>query len=192
MSIKKPLFALVALSVLLTGIATPVLAHETQAVDGYDVTFGGADEPLITDERMWLEFEIVDTETGAPAAGHAENLTVSVQTSEAEKTPLELSEKHGEPGVYEAPVVFAEPGDYVVHLEGHLDGVDVHTHFEKTVTDRAELEYPASESEAAGNSTDSQPNDERPDEAGFGSGSIALAGLGLGTVIGAVLLRRRR
>lgn len=55
MSSKKPLIALVGLGILLAGITTPAMAHDTQTVDGYDITFGGAEEPLITGERMWLD-----------------------------------------------------------------------------------------------------------------------------------------
>lgn len=187
MSFKRPLIALVVLVTVMTGIATPVMAHETQNVEGYDITFGGADEPLITGERMWVEFEIVNNETGEPVTDQAENLTVSVQTAESEKTALELSEKHGEPGVYEAPVLFTEPGDYVVHLEGSVGGTEVHTHFEKEVQDHTALEYPSDESQTEDGDSESQT-----DEAGFGSLSVAIVGIGAVAAIGTLLLRRRR
>lgn len=118
------------------------MAHEEQTVEGNDVTFGGADEPLITGERMWLEFEIVDNETGEPVANQSETLIISVQKPGKEKVPLDVTEKHGEPGVYEAPVIFTEPGDYIIHLQGTLDGAEIHTHFEKEAHDRTALKYP--------------------------------------------------
>lgn len=180
-------------ALLLVGAVGPVAAHETQEVEGYEVTFGGADEPLITGERMWLEFEIVDAESGEPAENLSENLTASVQTSGHEKTPLELSAKHGERGVYEAPVVFTQPGDYVVHLEGTIDGADVHTHFEKEVQDRADLEYPATDSDADTSGNESQTEENETQSAGFASGPT-LAGVGAVALVAAVLtvfLRRR-
>ncbi len=89
-------------ALVLISAVGPALAHETQAVAGNEVTFGGADEPLVTGERMWLEFEIVDAESGDPVENVSENLTVSVQMEGHEKTALESSDKYGEPGVYEA------------------------------------------------------------------------------------------
>ncbi|QLK27261.1 FixH family protein [Natrinema zhouii] len=192
MAFKKPLIALVMLAVLMTGIATPGMAHETQNVEGYDITFGGADEPLITGERMWVEFEIVNNETGEPVTDQAENLTVSVQTAESEKTALELSEKHGEPGVYEAPVIFTGSGDYVVHLEGSVEGTEVHTHFEKEVRDHITLEYPSDDSQTEGGDSESQTDDSQTDEAGFGSLSVAIVGTAVVAGIGTLLLRRQR
>ncbi|ELY69695.1 FixH family protein [Natrinema versiforme] len=192
MTLKKPLVALVVFGLLLTGSATPALAHNTQNVEEYDITFGGAEEPLITGERMWVEFEIVDNETGEPVANQAENLTVSVQLSGGEKTALELSEKHGEPGVYEAPVIFTEPGEYVVHLEGSLDGTQVHTHFEKEVHDHTELEYPNNGSQTTENGDGSQNDSDQTDKAGFGPLNIVIVGLSLVAAIGALLLRTQR
>jgi len=192
MTSKKLLIALVVFGLLMAGSATPALAHDTQNVEGNDITFGGAEEPLITGERMWLEFEVVDNETGEPVTNQAENLTVSVQLSGSEKTALELSEKHGEPGVYEAPVIFTEPGDYVVHLEGSLEGTEAHTHFEKEVHDHTELEYPNSGSQTAENGEESQNGSNQTDEAGFGSLNIAIVGISLVAAIGALLLRTQR
>lgn len=189
---KKALIAFAVLGMLTAGIATPVAAHETRTVEGYTITFGGADEPLITGERMWMEFEIVDDRTGTPVSNQAENLTVSVRTSGSEKTALELGAKHGAPGVYEAPVLFTEPGDYVVHLEGSLEGTEVHTHFETRVRDHADLEYPASEPETTTEGEDSRTGTERNDAARFGSVGIAVAGIGFVAAIGALLVRTRR
>lgn len=53
-------------------------AHDTETDGGYDVTFGGADEPIITGERQWLEIEIVDAESGEPIEDAGESLTVTV------------------------------------------------------------------------------------------------------------------
>jgi hypothetical protein len=189
----KRLLVAGAIAVVLVGTVGPAAAHATQNVDGNEITFGGAEEPLITGERMWLEFEIVDAESGEPVENLSENLTVSVQTGEHEKTPLEVSEKHGEPGVYEAPVVFTESGEYVVHLEGTIDGSEVHTHFEKVVHDRSALEYPgnASQSDTASASSDDGSQSRM---AGFGSGTTTAVALGVFGVLAtgvAFALRRR-
>ncbi|SEW10118.1 FixH family protein [Natrinema salifodinae] len=192
MHYRKSLFALVIIAMLLTSVVGPATAHESQDVEGYEITFGGSDEPVITGERMWLQFEIVDNETGEGVTNQSENLTVSVQTEGSDKTALEVSEKHGEPGVYEAPVIFTEPGDYVAHLEGSLEGTEVHTHFEKEVQDHTELEYPADDSQATDDGDESQTDANQTEEAGFGPMAVAVAVFGIVVTIGVVLFRQQR
>lgn len=192
MRYHKQVITLVIVTVLMASAASPAVAHETQEVEGYDVTFGGADEPVITGERMWMEFEIVDNETGEPVENQSETVTVSVQTAGSDKTALNVSEKHGEPGVYEAPVIFTEPGEYVVHLEGSLEDTEVHTHFEKEVHDHTEIEYPGEASESVDGGDESQTDENQTEEAGFGSFSVAIAAISVVGAIGAFLLRRRR
>ncbi|WP_226006679.1 FixH family protein [Natrinema salinisoli] len=193
MQFAKRLLVVGTIAVVLLGAVGPAVAHETQDLDGNEVTFGGADEPLITGERMWLEFDIVDAESGDPVENLSENLTASVQTGDHEKTALEISEKHGEPGVYEAPVVFTESGDYVVHLEGNIDASDVHTHFETEVRDRAELEYPDTDSETNDTSTSSADgNQTRLSGIGSGGGTVVAVGAIGVLAIGVAVVRRRR
>lgn len=148
MNYYKPLFGVGLIVVLLIGAMSLVGAHETREVEGYDVTFGGEDEPIVTGERMWLQLEIVDNETGEPVEGQADTLKISLQKLGNEKVPFEVSESHGEPGVYEVAVIFTEPGEYVIHMEGSIDGTEVHTHFETEVHDHTELEFPGDDAQA--------------------------------------------
>lgn len=39
---------------LMAGDVNLVITHETKTVEGYDLTFGAVDEPLITGERIEL------------------------------------------------------------------------------------------------------------------------------------------
>lgn len=192
------LVAVFLLGTVLVGVATPVAGHDTQTVDGYEITVGGAAEPLITGERMWVELEVVDNETGAPVEGQAETLEMYVQTAGRDRAELEVSEKHGENGTYEAPVIVTEPGDYVVHVEGQIEGTDVHAHFETTVQDRTELEYPSNGSQTADDLADdgneAQIGTSQIEGTGGGSSSslvpaAAIAGVG---TLGALAVRRRR
>lgn len=178
MRYQIPAIALVLLAVL-AGAAGPATAHETRTVEGYDVTFGGAEEPLITGERMWLEVEIVDNESGEPVTGQAETLRMYVQNEGNERGEINLSEAHGENGVYEAPVVFTEPGEYVVHLEGSIGDAEVHTHFETEVHDRSEIEYPGAESQTVNSNDDSRTDDNQTEAAVFGFDSVAVAVMGI-------------
>ena len=140
---------------------------------------------------MWLEFEIVNNETGEPVTNLSDNLTVSVQTEGHKKTPLELSSKHGAPGVYEAPVIFTQPGNYTVHLEGTINGTQVHTHFEKEVQDREKLKYPADGSQT-GNENKSSTDDNQTEQAAFSSFGTAMVGIAGVATGGVYLLRRQR
>lgn len=133
---------MVATVVLAMVAVAPATAHESEEIDGYELTFGGADEPVITGERMWLQLSIVD-EDGEPVSDQAETLQWQVEKpGEEDPVALEVSEAHGDPGVYEAPVVFTEPGEYVIHIEGTVENTEVHTHFEKEVEDHTALQYP--------------------------------------------------
>ena len=147
MRYHKSVVAIGVLMMLGVGAVSPGIAHETQTVEGYDLTFGGADEPLITGERMWLELEIVDNETGEPVSNQSETLNISVQKLGDENATLEVSEQFDEPGVYETPVIFTEPGDYLIHVRGSIEGTEFHTHFEKEVEDHTDLRYPSEESQ---------------------------------------------
>lgn len=140
---KAIVVALVGLVVVGSIAVTPVMAHESQEIDGYELTFGGDDEPVVTGERMWLQLSIVD-EAGEPVSDQADTLQWRVEKpGDEDPVALEVSEAHGEPGVYEAPVVFTEPGEYVIHIEGTVEDTEVHTHFEKKVEDQTALQYPA-------------------------------------------------
>lgn len=163
---------LVAALVVFGAVAVgPVTAHESETIDGYELTFGGADEPVVTNERMWLQLRIAD-EDDEPVADQTDSLQWRVEKpGDEEPVELDVSEKHGEPGTYEAAVVFTDPGEYVVHMEGTIDGTEVHTHFEKEVEDRTALEYPASS------------QDDTDDEA---AGLTLAPGFGAGVGIGAI------
>lgn len=188
---------------VVVGAVGPAVAHEKQTVEGYDLTFGGADEPVITGERMWLELEIADNETGELIGNQSETLKISVQKSDGEKVGIDVSEKHGEPGVYRVPVIFTEPGDYVIHVEGSIEGTEFHAHFEKEVQDASELEYPGNEStpdddqneSASDDSQNESTDDDQTKESGFVSNidtGVAIVAMGAVAIVGMFLLRRGR
>lgn len=154
--------------------AAPATAHDTNTEEGYDVMFGGSDEPIITGERQWFEIQITDAESG-DSIEDADDLTVSVQQSGSDDIyESDAGARHGEPGWYEAPIFFTEPGDYAVTIEGALDGTEISTTFQKTVEDPGDLQYPASEDDA--------------ESSALGSGFGALAAIGTIGLLGAVLL----
>lgn len=161
-------------------------AHETETVDGYELTFGGADEPVITGERMWLELEIVD-EDGEPVPDQAETLTMEVEHPDGMTRTVDLEGKHGAPAYYEAPIVFTEAGTYTIHVEGTLEDAEVHTHFEKEVHDRSELAFPATDGDDGEESAEAQ-EPVSLSGAGFGAAAAVVA---LGALVSVLVYVRR-
>lgn len=141
---------------------------------------------------MWLEIEIVDNESGEPVEGQADALSLYVQNDGNDRSEINLSEVHGESGVYEAPVIFTESGNYTVHLEGSIEDTEVHTHFETSVQDHTELEYPDNGSQATDDGIESQTDGNQTDESGFGTSSVAIAAIGVVAITGVALRRHRR
>lgn len=166
----RTLLAVLVIGALFGGAVGVASAHDSETVDGYEVTFGGADEPVVTDERMWLEVEIVDNETGEPVEGLEDSLTMAVQRPFGNDThELDVSGRFGEPGWYEAPIVFTEPGTYTVFVNGTIDETEVELAFQKQVHDASNLEYPQ------------QPASEN--EGRLGSVTDGVSGIAIGAAI---------
>lgn len=174
-------FTLALAWVLLVGAVHPAAAHETVTIDGYELTFGGSDEPVITGERMWLQVEIVNADTGEPVEGQGDSLGMAVQRPFGNDTfELAVGGVHGQPGVYEGAVVFTEPGTYTVYVNGSIDGTEIDASFQKQVHDATKLEYPKrSPTEPSGSGFD------LPFGFGLGVASTALV------VTAAFFVRRR-
>lgn len=154
-------------------------AHDTQTVNGYELTFGGADEPVITGERMWLEVRIVDADTQEPVEDAEETLAMAVQRPFGNDTyELAVSSRFGAPGWYEAAVIFTQPGTYTVYLNGTIEGTAIDTTFQTQVHNASDLQYPnptATPTTGSGLDTAS----------GFGLGAlVAAVGMALAYIIG--------
>lgn len=181
MAYHKWFLTVAVVGVVLVGTVSLVTAHETKTVNGYELTFGGSDEPVITGERMWLQVEIIDNETGEPVTEQEDSLEMAVQRPFGNDTfELEVESVYDRPGWYEGAVVFTEPGTYTVYINGSINGTDINTSFSKKVHDASELEYP--------DTTDTQDSRFGSDVfTGFGLGALTTA-LALGAV---VLIGRR-
>lgn len=143
MQTKGRVAVLAVLGVVAIGTAGFATAHETTTVGGYELTFGGSDEPVITGERMWLQVEILDAETGEPVEGAADSVELSVQRPFGNDTfDLDVGGVHGRPGWYEGAVVFTEPGTYTVFVTAELGGETIETSFQKQVHNASALQYP--------------------------------------------------
>lgn len=175
--------SLALLAIVLIGAAGIAAGHETTTVDGYELTFGGADEPVITDERMWMQVEVLDAETGDPVEVQPESVEMAVQRPFGNDTfELPVSGVHGRPGWYEGAVIFTEPGTYTFFISAEIDGETIETSFDKQVHPASTLQYPRS-------SPESDAVLEPVAALGFGLGAgVTAVGTGVAFVIG----RRRR
>lgn len=170
MQSKERVVILAVLGIVFVGMAGVATAHETTTVNGYELTFGGSDEPVITGERMWMQVEILEAETGEPVEGVSDSVSIAVQQPFGNDTfDLDVGGVHGRPGWYEGAVVFTEPGTYTVFITAEIDGETVETSFQKQVHNASNLQYP-------------QPTPS-PEQ---GTGMGASMGFGLGVVVAAV------
>lgn len=137
------LLTLTVVGLVLLGAAGLAAAHDTKTIEGYEMTFGGSDEPVVTGERMWLELNVVDAETDEPVTGLEDDLEIAVQRPFGNDTvELDVGSRFGEPGWYEAAILFTEPGTYTVYVEGSINGTSIDTTFSKQVHDVTNLAYP--------------------------------------------------
>lgn len=144
-------------------------AHETVTVDGYELTFGGSDEPVITGERMWLQVEVLDADTDEPVEGLASNLTIAVQRPFGNDTfALAVDDVFGRPGWYEGAVIFTEPGTYTVYISVVIDDEPINATFKKPVHNATKLEYPERTPPQQTNTGSGFP-------VGFGFGAVTAA-----------------
>lgn len=177
----RRLFVFIAVvGVVFGGMAGIASAHDTEEVEGYEITFGGADEPVITGERMWMEVQVVeqtqegdggqgdDGDVGTAVEDLEDNLTIAVRAPFGDEThDLDASSRFGEPGWYEAPVLFTEPGTYTVFINATVEGTEINVSFQKEVRNRSTLEFPG----------------ESTDEPSSSSLSNGISGVLIGAVI---------
>lgn len=163
------LTALCVIGIVLVGMVGLTSAHDTKTVNGYELTFGGSDEPVITGERMWLEVRIVDVEADEPVADLEDDLEMAVQRPFGDDTnELEVSGRFGAPGWYEAAIIFTKPGTYTVFLNGTVDGTPIDTTFQTQVHNASNLHYPTGPAS-------SQPSSGLDASTGFAVGAVVAA-----------------
>lgn len=119
-------------SILVAGFSGVALAHGGVAIGKYELTFGAADEPKVTGRRTFLEFWVENTETGERVIGLDKTLTLEIEKGGVERE-MEVGTFFGQPDRLKASIYFTEPGTYVAHFGGTIEGTavqDVHIEFE--------------------------------------------------------------
>jgi hypothetical protein len=107
--------ALVALLVLPSVAA----GHEVRQVGDYEFVVGFMDEPVFTDQKSGLEFQV--TRGDEPVEGLEETLEAEV-TFNGQTRALALEPRFGEPGWYQSVFFPTAAGPYTFHITGEIDG----------------------------------------------------------------------
>lgn len=136
--------------VLFAALPLAAVAHERRALGGdggpgderYIVDIGFRDEPVMVDQPNALLLWVTEVgDAGGPVAGLEASLDVEVEHG-GQTTPLELVPQ-SDPGLYEAPFLPVEAGDYEVRLFGTIEQLPVNETFSPDVIDASWLELPA-------------------------------------------------
>jgi hypothetical protein len=116
---------LAALAVVLIS-PTPVAAHEVREVSGYQIVIGFIDEPVFTNQKSGLEFQVMRGDD--PVEGLDATLNAEVSFDD-ETRALPLSPRFGEPGWYESVFFPTAAGPYTFRLSGEIEGQPIDESF---------------------------------------------------------------
>lgn len=126
MSIRMSGAAAAGALVALLTLPSVVAAHEVRQVGDYQFVVGFIDEPVFTDQKSGLEFQV--TRGDEPVEGLEESLEAEVIFS-GETRALPLEPRFGEPGWYQSVFFPTAAGPYTFHITGEIDGHGVDESF---------------------------------------------------------------
>ncbi|HEY8759044.1 MAG TPA: hypothetical protein VIN74_11160 [Candidatus Limnocylindria bacterium] len=116
---------------LLLGSTTVALGHEQHRVGKYTVEMGWRDEPALEGAANAVYLEVLETATGTSVEGLAKTLRVQVSFGGgAQSFEPPLQPLAGTPGAYVADIIPTRAGDYIFHLIGTIDTVQIDERFE--------------------------------------------------------------
>lgn len=165
----KHLLSLVSFVVALAAagqLASPVAyAHEHRDVGEYSLVVGFLEEPALVGEPNGLYLQVSrhaegaapseegehadEGEAGTPVEGLESTLQAEVIVGGgAERMPLQLEPRFGQPGVYVAHFIPTRVGDYSFRIYGTIEGMEIDEQFDSgpetfsSVGDVTELQFP--------------------------------------------------
>lgn len=168
-----PFVSLVAGLVAASQLAAPVAqAHEHRDVGEYSLVVGFLTEPALVGEPNGLDLRVSrhagdaapsqegehadEEEAGEPVEGLESTLKAEVIVGGgAERMPLELEPRFGQPGAYVAHFIPTRAGDYSFRIYGSIEGMEIDEQFDSgpetfsPVADVAELQFPDKVASAA-------------------------------------------
>ncbi len=105
--------------VALLALPAVALAHEVRQVGDYQFVVGFMGEPVFTDQKSGLEFQVTRGEE--PVEGLEESLEAEV-IFQGQARNLQLEPRFGEPGWYQSVFFPTAAGPYTFHISGEIEG----------------------------------------------------------------------
>jgi hypothetical protein len=105
--------------VALLALPALALAHEVREVGDFQFVVGFMDEPVFTDQKSGLEFQV--TRGDEPVEGLEESLQAEV-IFQGQSRDLPISPRFGEPGWYQSVFFPTAAGPYTFHISGDIEG----------------------------------------------------------------------
>ena len=119
MSTRMRCAALICALLALLAFPGLVAAHEVRQVGAFQFVVGFIGEPVFTDQKSGLEFEVTSNEE--PVEGLEESLAAEV-TFGGQTRALPLSPRFGAPGWYQSVFFPTAAGPYTFHITGQING----------------------------------------------------------------------
>lgn len=144
--------ALLALSfaVVLSAFGLPsARAHEETQCGDFTIVGGWGIEPPLLNQLNSIELEVTRTSDGQPVANALAQMDISVRKG-GESKPLDFAPQE-EPGVYAAPILPTQTGQYAVAMQGTIAGQACNTQIEiEDVEGTDRVEFPPSSDGSSG------------------------------------------
>ena len=129
------------LSVML--LAPLAAAHVTHTTGASTLRIGWGSEPPQSELPNHITMQAWTTDTGEAVTGLVGNVTLAMMHG-GESKSLDVAESDEAPGNYSAPIEPMEPGLYVVHANGTVNGATVNQDFAiEAVNDIKDIQFPA-------------------------------------------------
>jgi hypothetical protein len=191
---KLALASILALAALVLSSGSAA-AHVTKTFGDYSVKIGWDQEPSESGVYNHITMQVWrgDNESDV-VSGVNDTLKLTIK-SLGQSKDLDVEESDDTPGSYSAPIEPTQPGIYVVHAEGTINGTAVSADFNiEDVNNVQEIQFPTvtQTTQTTATTVISQPTGTTPHTPG-------IPGLGLAAIVGGIVgaamvlaVRRRR
>lgn len=141
MLIRKLMHSLITLMVLAAVLASfmTTSAHGGTQVGDYRIEIGFKNEPALQGQLNGLELIVTNTKTEKPVIGLENSLKGEVIFG-ASRKPVKIEPVEGEDGIYTAPILPTEVGDYSWHIFGTIENMPVDVTMTSSPTTFASVE----------------------------------------------------
>lgn len=123
---RIPTVAAAILALALVAVPTAAAHKTAYTSDGkVKIVWGFLNEPAVTMTKTGLDLILTDNATGAPITGAETTLQAELHIGDEEKELTGFKPQFGKPGAYTDVITLTQPGLYVLHLSGTLNGTAI-------------------------------------------------------------------